>query len=341
VLQSLRNGGPNAEDRAARTAGYYQGLLDGGNAALSTGFLAHRIDLSRDQAGIGAAWKSRWTGDFLWYELPPDLDTPSRAGHLKTSSQGLADREYALAHPARTWRIALLGDSIVRGWGTNPGETFEARLEERLNAAHLPPGVDAIEVLNFGVDGYRLTQVRECALTKAVRWEPDVYVVSLGPLAGPQMWTAHLAGLVREGRDLKYDTLRRIAEEAGLDRYDPPATTRAKLAPYHAEVLRWCLVGLRDHAAGAGKELLFLLTPTVEPPADLADDFAGVPEMLDELALRYVDLRDAFAGHPDPAALRISSSDTHPTGPGHAILFEKLLARILADPELLRTWTGG
>lgn len=341
ALQSLKNGGPNAEDRAARTAGYYQGLLDGGNQALSTGFLAHQIDLARDHEGIGDAFHSRWTGDFLWYDLPPNVDTESRAGHLTTSSQGLADREYPIEHPGDTWRVALLGDSIVRGWGTNLGETFEARLEEALNAEFLPDAYRAIEILNFGVDGYRMTQVRECATTKAIQWQPDLYVVSIGPLAGPKMWTAHLAGLVREGKDLKYDTLRRIHDEADLDRYDAPATTRAKLAPYHAEVLRWCVEGLRDHAAANGKELVFLLTPVVEPPAELADDFLGVPELLDELGLTFIDLREAFLTHPDPASLRISASDTHPTGAGHEVLFRHLLEKIAADPRLLALWTGG
>ncbi|MEM7309422.1 MAG: SGNH/GDSL hydrolase family protein [Planctomycetota bacterium] len=339
-LRALLDGGLNAEDRATRTAGYYQGLLNGGAEAVATGFLAHQLDLARDHEGIGQAFHARFTGDFLWYDLPPDLDVASRAGRLVTNSQGLADREYAIEHPPRTWRVALLGDSLIRGWGTQPGGTFEARLEERLNGEHLPADRDAIEVLNFGVDGYRLTQVMECAVLKVPQYEPDAYVVSIGALAGPKLWTPHLAGLIREGRDLRYDFLRDIAREAKLDRYDAPATTRAKLAPYHLPILRWTLTRIRDVVALADRPLLVLLTPVVEPPAQVMDDFVGVTEALDELGIAYVDLRGAFLDAKAPQTLRISDSDTHPNDAGHAVLYEKLYARLLADPKLMHVWTG-
>ena len=326
-LRSLTNADLNTEDRAARTAGYYQGLLNGGADAVATGFLSHRADLVNDHAGIGRAFNARLTGDFLWYDLKPNLDAPSPAGRLLTNSQGMADQEYPIRHPQDTWRVALLGDSLIRGWGTNPGRAFETLLENKLNADHRPQNDDAIEILNFGVDGYCLTQVMECAITRVPQYDPDAYVVSIGALAGPKLWTKHLAGLVREGADLKYEFLRDLAAEADLDPYDPPPTTRAKLAPYHEPVLRFALERLRDHADLADRPLLVLLTPVVEPPTMIADDFVGVVEALTDLGIRYIDLRGAFTEAPslEPAAhleFRHAPQRRGTRGPVHQALRE-------------------
>ena len=46
-----------------------------------------------------------------------------------TNSQGMRDRAYTVAKPPRTFRIALVGDSIGAGWGVDVDRRFESILE--------------------------------------------------------------------------------------------------------------------------------------------------------------------------------------------------------------------
>jgi len=62
----------------------------------------------------------------------------------------MRDREgIHLQKPASTCRIALVGSSIVMGYGVGDNEVFARHLENRLNA-NLASHSPRYEVLNFG-----------------------------------------------------------------------------------------------------------------------------------------------------------------------------------------------
>ena len=105
---------------------------------------------------------TRFRDDFLRHELLPNVDLARhrrRVRRLVTNSMGMADKEYSLTPPAKTWRIALIGDSVSQGAGTDFGTNYEARLEEHLNQRFAGRGHDRYEILNFAVQGYQLTQL--------------------------------------------------------------------------------------------------------------------------------------------------------------------------------------
>ncbi len=64
--------------------------------------------------------------------LRPDDDTFKKGVHWHTNSLGMRDRAYAVAKPPRTFRIALVGDSIGAGWGVDVEQRFESILERTL-----------------------------------------------------------------------------------------------------------------------------------------------------------------------------------------------------------------
>jgi hypothetical protein len=96
--------------------------------------------------------------------------TPEVSVEYRINSQGMrADREFPLAKPAGTCRIAVLGDSFFVGYELDLRDTFTTRLEERLRAA----GFQA-EVLNFSVSGFGTAEMVRTYEGFARRFDPDI-----------------------------------------------------------------------------------------------------------------------------------------------------------------------
>jgi lysophospholipase L1-like esterase len=342
VVSTLSNRGLNKEAREALTAGYYEGLLNEGSR-LST-MNRFVLDNRRPSWEDNKRPDLRQTNDFLYSEHIPNKVTPDyEDGRFKymlpSNSAGLGDKEYPLAKPAGAWRIALMGDSITRGLGAPPGANYESLLEDALNEAR--PSADAVryEILNFAVGGYHLTQQLEATKVKATPFKPDVYVVALSNLSVYRRWHGHFSTLMYAGIDLKYDFLKNMVQEARLTPKDPIGVFDARLARYRIPTIRWALTEIRDYAAAQGAKLIVILVPTSEEPKMLAEAFLGVPEVIADLQLPVINLLDTFANM-DLATVRVSDGDRHPNAIGHRLLFERIQAKLNADPALKAALTG-
>jgi hypothetical protein len=346
LARTLYKRGLNQEATANQTAGYYEGLLDqaaGVTQVSGRGWLDWRRWFDSRPAAAAAGNPSRVDNrrarpDYLRYDLPPNVDVPDYDDkrRLVTNSHGMADREYSPRKPDGVWRLALVGDSITRGTGTQQGTNYETRLEDALNRR--VPG--HYEVLNFGVQGYQITQLVDVVLDRVAPFAPDVYVVALTERSAFRRWTEHLAALVRDRVDLKYDFLKQIVEEAEVTPDHSEALINARLTRYRPRILRWALGEMQSRARADGAEFVVLLVPSADDPEVLHEQFQGVRTLLTELKVLTVDLLDTFAYLPDLNPVRVSSADRHPNEEGHRMLFENLNSRIEADPELRRVFTG-
>jgi hypothetical protein len=103
---------------------------------------------------------------------------------VKINSMGMRDREHSLTPAPGTIRIALLGDSMIAGeqvpLDKTMARTLEAKLQNELGSAEHP-----IEVLNFAVGGYTLSQ--EFLLLQNRVWDlhPDIVMLFLSPSSVP------------------------------------------------------------------------------------------------------------------------------------------------------------
>jgi len=93
---------------------------------------------------------------------------------VRFSSAGLRDREFTVAKPAGTYRIAMLGDSFVEALQVPLDSCAAKRLERSLNTG-APPG-RSYEVMNFGVTGYGTCQQLLLLEEQALRFHPDLVV---------------------------------------------------------------------------------------------------------------------------------------------------------------------
>src|SRR4051812_14920762 len=102
----------------------------------------------------------------------------TREGHapVEVNSAGLRDREHALAKPADTYRIAVLGDSYSEAFQLPAAQAYWALLPERLAACGFAAG-KKIEVLNFSVSGYGTGQELLTLQTRAIRYQPDLVLL--------------------------------------------------------------------------------------------------------------------------------------------------------------------
>jgi hypothetical protein len=103
-------------------------------------------------------------------------------GHafVRINSRGLRDREHALAKPAGTYRIAILGDSYAEAKQVAMERTFWWLLPERLASCGFAPG-KTIETVNFGVSGYGTAHELLMLQNRVWQYQPDMVLLAFFP----------------------------------------------------------------------------------------------------------------------------------------------------------------
>jgi GDSL-like Lipase/Acylhydrolase family len=324
VLAEMKNGELNREDFDVLAAGYYEGLQK------NAGHLGMPVE--RDDVNF--------RDDFLLYEFKPNVNRQYPAGMRVTNSLGMPNPEYGYKKPPHTRRIALFGDSLSVG----PfGHDYVALLEDRLNQSNLTPETQRYEILNFSVYGYNVLQMMDVALYVAPKFHPDVYLVALTHIqaGGKKASTGiHLARLKLEGIDLKYDYLRQVAAQSGLQPGDHFSALMRKLTPFHFQMTKWALEQIRDHAAAEGAQMVIILVPAPISADVEAQAFDDIRPTVDGIGVPVIDLRDAFRSK-SLANLQVEYGvDVHPNQSGHEIIFESLYQAIQQDPKFSASLWG-
>jgi lysophospholipase L1-like esterase len=345
VFRTLQRRGLNREASAKQTAGYYEGLLE--EAATVTeisgrGWLDWRFWLvERAERSDRATQYRVLRPDFLRYELKPNVNVADvdERRRTVTNSLGMMDREYSVAAQPGTYRIALIGDSLSQGVGAEFGASYESRLEDFLNSS--PSRLHSrYEVLNFAVRGYQLTQLVDVGLSRVPPFAPDLYALALTERSVFSGWADHIATLVRNGVDLKYDYLRSVVERAELTPNMSPPMVNAALAPFRMDIMRWAFTAMRDHARQDGTDLVVLLVPSGDDPEIQIEQFEPVRRLLDELGVHTIDLLGTFAVLDDLGLITVSESDRHPNDEGHRMLFEALREKLDTSAPVANLFTG-
>ena len=322
MVSKMHNGELSADDLHALAAGYYEGIeKHEGPQRIAPG--AENTDYVLRNS-------------FLRYEFKPNLKRRFAAGMRITNSLGMPNPEYSDEKPLHTRRIAWLGDSISVG---PYGRDYEALLEARLNHDCLTAEVHKYEILNFSVPGYILVQKMDVALEKAPKFHPDVYVVQLSSQE-IQGTRSHIAKLVASGSDLKYDFLRRVAAQAGIQPSDSRSIASRKLAPFFLPVTRWALEQIRNQVASEGARMIVVLVPVPIDPHVTAADFDALHPAVDSIGVPVIDLRDTFRSANLPSLQVVPGSDIHPNTRGHEMLFEDLYSKLRAQPDAWSALTG-
>jgi len=314
--------------------GYYEQLLNGDNALAPMNDKTFHIL-------AGLVHDRLYERNFRVYRFRPNLRNfvdRSQPQGLTTNSFGLLGPECTLAPPANVRRIALFGDSMTQGWGTDQRLSWSRVLENRVNSG--TNSKQRFEFLNFAVTGYELTQTFDTALQDAPRFHPDVYLLALTELAVGPTWDEHLVWVVQWGIDPKYDFIRDAFRKSGVSSTDEPLVILGKLAPYRRTILQNMLAEMKSQAARKNVPLVVALVPSLEDGRMSENRMDEVPGMLAALQIPMVDLRDTFDRFLDKDSLRINLFDVHPNARGHQMIADNLYTKIRNRPDVWADLAG-
>ncbi|HIW72974.1 MAG TPA: hypothetical protein H9684_01490 [Firmicutes bacterium] len=267
-------------------------------------------------------------------------------------------------------RVAVLGDSIARGYGCAPEEAYGSLLADRLRERYAGKGID-VSFQNGGVDGQTSGELLESlenpetgALQTAVG--ADILAVSIGGndllhcLDG-RLWEA--AGVSPDSASPGSDFLARLKEEGGQALTGLlSALVRAATDGEFTAALAEAAAGLDanvdrllDFLAGRNPDGIFILTTIPNPAvgtwmenaADLLlEKFNGVlRSKADGERVFVADCAAAFASYEGEEALSFTcldwtrptawSADPHPTPAGHRLMAERHLLAVQETADAL------
>lgn len=353
--ESARSLEPNRADAESGAGGYYEGLIEGVEAArgtrseLSLALLGKPVDWVRFQAANVSRPTLR---DFLQFELIAGLDTNLYGRHFSINRHGMRDRDYTVAKPEGTFRIALLGSSIDMGWGVGDDETYENLLEDWLNDHARRRGIDRrFEVLNFAVAAYGPLQRYALLSRKVEAFAPDLVLYSATTLDA-RLLEIHLTGLLMRKVDPTYAFLKAAIADAGItdedkrtgpDRqYVHKDAVKLKVRAHFWPILDAALAALAGECRSHDLPLVFLAIPRagrIDSPDARAGSVARLAGIAARLAVPLIDLTPTF-DRTDPADVAVAPWDDHPNALGHRRIFLALAHALADQPELYRTLFG-
>lgn len=232
--------------------------------------------------------------ELLERELKPNLKIEVDGSLLSTNSRSMRDREDIPLHkPPGTCRIALIGSSVVMGYGVGDDEVFKNLLEARLNAS-APPGGPRYELLNFATGKSWAIQRRIRIERKVFAFEPDAlyYFAHQDELFGV---TQHLAKLVARRVPLPYPCLQKVVRQAGITDDTSWGVADMRLKPLGREIVRGLYQGLADECRERGILPVWIYLPI--PGEQMPPELAQVADMASQVGFVVLDLTDWPGNH--------------------------------------------
>lgn len=262
----------------------------------------------------------------------------SQDGVIRIESHGiLRPKEVAVDKPPGVQRVVVMGDSIAAAIALPHEERFATRIERRLTESGR-----AVEVLNFGVDGYDTLQEAVLLETVAARFGPDLVLVQWcmnDPGRTPTPWAWF--------REEEEPVLEIVGAVAGLLSPDPRHAAPA--AGPVEEPGHWARMYARDSdgwravergfdriaraAADLGAPVVLVIFPLVDPRDPQSEATAAFRQQVAEAAtgrrFKVVDLTPHFARGPLDTLQAAGWDVYHPSAAGHARAAEVLVPVVL------------
>ncbi|MGH7505866.1 MAG: SGNH/GDSL hydrolase family protein, partial [Longimicrobiales bacterium] len=326
VIERLRSDRLNARDAQRQERGYYEHLINV-NIGGSVGLIDAPPDppdwITQNQAGL-----MRDRPDFLLEELRPDQDMIYKRARFQTNRWGMRDRDYPLAKPEGTVRIAVLGASHVMGTGVANGETFPDVLEERLNAT---AGGPRYEVLNFASGGLSPLDHLYLLETKVAGFHPDVVVYVMQEDV-EHFAAIHLADVVQLGVEIPYAYLRDLVERLEVNQTTSPEVILQRLTPHAAQIETWAESSMAEAIRAMAARPIAVYLPRTQRAAP-ADQIHGILRRVVQAGYDTIDLHAVYQGY-DVDELSVAAWDRHPNPLAHGLIAERILVELQHRPEL-------
>ncbi|MCC7337167.1 MAG: SGNH/GDSL hydrolase family protein [Pirellulaceae bacterium] len=317
-----------AEVAGNQLLGYYEDL---NMAAIQAGPLISSFspqDETRRAQAHGFYKISRPADMYQEVELIPGIATELDGSPFTVNQFGMRDRtSLTLLKPAGTFRIALVGSSIVMGYGVSDDEVFGRVFENRLNSERIDR-THRFEVLNFGVGKqwapHRLITIGR----KVVGFEPD----SLFYFAHQDEFrelASHPAQLIANKLELPSQHLKDIAVTANVTADMAPGAILSRLQPYESDLLSAVYKTIVDECRDHGIVPVWIYLPIPNAGGEkLAEKLIPIAT---SAGFIVCDLSD-WAPNQDGL---FPWKEPHPNARGHQLIADALMRMVQSNPSTL------
>ena len=290
--------------------------------------------------------------DFLQFDLWPDVDQELYGHRFTTNRHGMRDRDYTIAKPENTFRIALLGSSIDMGWGVGDDDTYENLLENWLNAHAKLHGINRrFEVLNFAVAAYAPSQRYATLSRRAAAFSPDLVIFS-ATMLDARLLELHFSNLLLRKVDLTYPFVKQEIKDCGIT--DEDIRTDEDRQFVHRDAAKskirarfWPIMdAILGNLASDCRTMDVPLVVIAIPRAGKADAIGAREAAMARLAgltarnaTPLIDLTGAFDNF-DVSAVEVAAWDDHPNAFGQRRIFLGLARGLIENPDLYHALFG-
>lgn len=327
IIEEIKTSRLNQSDRESAEQGYYEMLVDAN-------------DNPWEQ-------KSRVKGRGQWFSssecpvddirkrvLYPSIHLENGKSTFTTNKWGMRSPACELLAPEHTLRIAILGGSYEMGSGVSDEEVFMRIVESKLNdSLKTAQSTVRVEVLNFSTGAYQLPQYVFLCDSTIFKFNPNV-VLMFSHSNELQRLNSVISGLVKNGIDLHYDTLKDIKARAGVKQSMSRNEIKNRLQPENLRVAKWCYRHIAQTCSKRKIPAYWVYLPT------LTDDFRPdevklLSAFTRNIGFRCLVLSTVYKGL-DQKSLQISDEDYHPNSKGHEVIANAIYTRIGSDPSFLQ-----
>lgn len=323
VRDDLFRNTPNKSDEEYMVRGYYEGLTDASRFGV-TGASTAPADWIR----LGDSTATRPVSDLRTTEFVPSKETIVNGVPVRINHWGMRDRDYTLEKPPGTYRIALLGSSIVMGWMVPQEQIFESLLEDRLNREH---SGRRYEILNFALNRYSPLSQIDVLKKQALQFKPDA-IFFVSHRVDPRRCGRVFATSVRMGAPVEHPFLRDVAAKAGLTPKTPNAWDDRILSPHWLDLTAWGYKEIARLSKEAGATPYMIYLPSIIPIEDPTFD-GKLLQFASDAGFTTIPLLGLYDKY-SRQEIVVAPWDDHPNVKGHQLVADRLYEALsgLAGP---------
>lgn len=330
VEENISSTKVNDIDREQVDLGYYDQLTDVGGI----GRTGTQFRLFGDANWATGSGTTRATGDVLLRVFIPGAEGNHNGTHFSINSLGIRDRDYPVVPAAGTTRWVFLGTSYVLGAGVEKEESFEYLTEKILNDSLNKTGSGNLEILNYGMGGYMLTQQMALCRGKAFESKPDALFYFCHPNEANHVIN-NVARLVAYGVSLKdYTFLDSIVKVTGVKQSMSRPEMKERLAPYKYEIVRRGYLEIATACKAHNCKPVWVYLPTTTDE-DSPESFATLSAIASQYGFEVLNLSSVFNGY-RKQAIQVGEPDTHANYFGNQLIAKRLTAELRRQPALFK-----
>jgi hypothetical protein len=245
---------------------------------------------------------------------------------VRISSQGLRDREYLYAKPAGVFRVLMLGDSTVLGWGVKAEDTAAKVLERELGGG--------FEVINTGVGNYGTVQEFTYYKTYGRLFHPDLVILQYF-INDPEPVPTRKEGFLRDHSYLLAFTASRWDGLLRVLRLRPDwREYYASLYDENSEgfrAARSALVDLATTVRADGAQFIVAILPelrSINGAYPFEHETRKIKDLVESQGGPVIDLIDGLRGTGPESSLWVTALDPHPNAKAQGLIAAQLLPRV-------------